>query len=402
VTGSNGKTTSVRLLSALCAEQGWERGHTCTDGVFLGGARVVEGDYSDPAGARRVVRDPRVQAAILETARGGFLRRGLAVSSADVVLVTNVTADHFGEYGIHDLGGLADAKLGLARALRPGGMLVLNAETPELVARAQALDLLKGWFAADHDHPLLQAHRARGGATCAPGDGELLLHAGGRTVSLGALADLPLLLGGVARYNLTNLAGAALAASALGLPAEVIARVLRRFGGSRHDNPGRLEYWSLPGLKVLMDYAHNPEGMEALLGIARTLVPGTPEGGRLGILLGQAGNRGDREIRDLAASAAKFGPGLVVLKDEESFLRGRTLGEVPALLRDQLLAEGLPPETITPRIATDREAVRLALAWARPGDILALPVHELRAREEVGNMLDQLLAEGWKPGEPLP
>src|SRR5690606_4543156 len=125
VTGSNGKTTTVRLLTAIAVAHGWHTANSCTDGLYLDGALIEGGDYSGPAGARSLLRDRRTQAAILETARGGLLRRGLAIKRADVAVVTNVSPDHFGEYGIHDLDGLADVKLTVARAIDADGILVL-------------------------------------------------------------------------------------------------------------------------------------------------------------------------------------------------------------------------------------------------------------------------------------
>ncbi len=181
VTGSNGKTTTVRLVAACLRAQGWRPGYCCTDGVFVDGAAVETGDYSGPAGARRVLRDERVEAAVLETARGGILRRGLAVTRADAAVVTNVSADHFGEYGIHDLEALADVKLTVGAVVRPGGVLVLNADDPMLRAKAPGLERRFGrcpdlaWFAADADDPFLVGHRAAGGATCGVRAGRLRL-----------------------------------------------------------------------------------------------------------------------------------------------------------------------------------------------------------------------------------
>ena len=172
VTGSNGKTTTVRLIAACNRAQGRRPGYSCTDGLFVGDEWIERGDYSGPVGARTVLRDQRVEAAVLETARGGILRRGLAVARADVAVVTNVSADHFGEYGIHDLDSLADVKLTVGAVVPPGGLLVLNADDATLRAKAAGLarrygrDLPLGWFAQDADDVLLAQHRGAGGASC--------------------------------------------------------------------------------------------------------------------------------------------------------------------------------------------------------------------------------------------
>src|SRR5450755_1740470 len=241
VTGSNGKTTTVRLLAACARAQGLRASFNCTDGVFCGEQMLVAGDYSGPAGARKVLREHRTQAAILETARGGILRRGLAVSQANVAVATNVSSDHFGEYGIDDLEGLADTKLTVGAVVPEGGLLVLNADDPLL--RRQAGALVKrfgrspplGWFAASADGKALREYRERGEPTCGVQEGRLQLHHGGAVHDLGGIADMPLSMNGVATYNIANLTGAALAAAALGIAPATIAGVLGRFGASIHD-----------------------------------------------------------------------------------------------------------------------------------------------------------------------
>jgi UDP-N-acetylmuramyl tripeptide synthase len=385
VTGSNGKTTTVRLIAACAQAQGWRAGYSCTDGVFVADAMLEPGDYSGPAGARRVLRDGRVEAAVLETARGGILRRGLAVSRADVAVVTNVSADHFGEYGIHDLGALADVKLTVGSVVPEGGVLVLNADDAMLRAKSAGLGRRFGrcpplaWFAADADDPCLTAHHQRGGSTCGVRSGRLVLVHRGVEHDLGEVARMPLTVGGRAGYNVANLMAAALAAVGLGVPAAKVAGVFAHFGERVTDNPGRMMRFERNGVQVLVDYAHNPEGLAGLLDVATSL---RGDGGRLGMVLGHAGNRGDRDIERLAETAAQFAPALVVIKELEGYLRGREPGEVPRILRGALLRAGLPGEALEMR-STELDAVRCALEWGRPGDVLALPVHGLAARAAV-------------------
>jgi UDP-N-acetylmuramyl tripeptide synthase len=400
VTGSNGKTTSTRLLSAMASAQGRTPGFTCTDGIFVAGELVEAGDFSGPMGARAVLRDRRVDLAILETARGGILRRGLAVQSADVALVTNVSPDHFGEYGVHSLAELAQVKLVVARAVARRGLLVLNADDAQLAAQAftlaSTLPATLAWFSCDDDHPGLREHRQQHGATCGVREDRLHLHWQGACHDLGTVSAMPLSAGGHATYNVSNLAGAALAAAGLGINPAIIASVLATFGAAHGDNPGRLEIWRFGGLTIFMDYAHNPEGLEGLLKVA-TAGQGT---GRLGLLLGQAGNREDDAIRELAATAARFQLDLVVLKDLEGFMRGREPGEVPGLLRGELTARGLAAERLQ-LVLPEGEAVLTLLGWARAGDVLVLPVHGLEVRNAVGAKLNRLEDEGWSAGDPL-
>jgi cyanophycin synthetase len=389
VTGSNGKTTSVRLIAACTLAAGGLPAYCCTDGVFLAAELLASGDYSGPAGARRVMRERRAQAAIVETARGGILRRGIALSHAHVALVTNVSADHFGEYGIDDLEGLADVKLSVAGLLGAEGLLVLNAEDAQLLGRAPRLAERFGatpplaWFALDADHEVLRAHRAEGGSTCGVRGGRLILSHAGAEHDLGAITALPLTVEGSATYNIANLAGAALAAAALGVPPATIAAVFARFGKAVTDNLGRLMRFERHGVRILVDYAHNPEGLRGLLQVAEHLRAGR---GRLGMLLGHAGNRRDAEIEALACAAAEFHPALIVIKENEAHLRGRPPGEIPQVLHATLRRAGLPEESLPVRMS-ELEAVRCALEWARPGDVLALPVHSSAAREAVLAML---------------
>ncbi len=342
-------------------------------------------------------RAPGVQAAILETARGGLLRRGLAVQQAQVAVVTNISDDHFGEYGIHDLTGLAAVKLTVARALDASGLLVLNADDEMLVAQSAQLDCPIGWFAHDDGLPRLRAARERGGATCGVSQGRLLLSWRGERHDLGEVDAMPLSFGGRAAYNIENIAAAALAAAALGIRAETIAATLARFGSQRADNPGRLQHWQFGSLQVYVDYAHNPDGLHGLLEIATT----QRADGRLGLVLGQAGNREDAAIRELATVAAGFRPVRVLLKDIEGYLRGRTTGEVAAIVREQLQHDGVRADAIIDCL-DEVAAVRDLLAWAQSGDVLVLPSHGVDARRQIRSLLDTLDAQHWLPGKALP
>jgi cyanophycin synthetase len=181
------------------------------------------------------------------------------------------------------------------------------------------------------------------------------------------------------------MAGAALAAVALGVAPDTIAAVFARFGASIHDNPGRMMRFNRGGVTVLVDYAHNPEGLRGFLKVAEHLRGGT---GRLGLLLGHAGNRKDADIEELAQVAAEFKPALVVVKEDEAHLRGRSPGEIPRILRAELERLGLPGSALA-LANSEAEAAHHALDWARPGDVLAFPVHSSSARATVVAMLDK-------------
>lgn len=389
VTGSNGKTTVVRLVAACAKAAGWRPGLSCTDGLYVDGEVVDAGDYSGPFGARTILRHPRVEAAVLETARGGILRRGLAVQRASAAVVTNISADHFGEYGIRDLDGLADAKLTVGYAVAAQGLLVLNADDPTLVARSVTLAPRYGtvprlgWFALDADHPLLVEHRRRGGSTCGVRRDELVLAHEGREHGLGDVAGFPLAVGGRARYNVANLAAAALAAAALGVPPSASAAALRHFGSTPADNPGRMMRYDIGGAHVLVDYAHNPASLSSVLEVAGDL---KRPGARLGLMLGHAGNREDADLVRVSAVVAGFRPDLVVVKETRDYLRGREPGEVPRIILGALRAHGLPDSAL-PVESSEIDAARHLLDWARPGDVVVLLVHSRDARAAVLEML---------------
>jgi cyanophycin synthetase len=400
VSGTNGKTTSVRLLAAMAKRAGRCVGYCCTEGVFVDGQAIESGDYSGPGGARAVLRQPGIDFAVLEMARGGILRRGLAIVSAQLALITNVSPEHFGEYGVDSIDDLADAKLVLAGTLGRDGTLVLNADDPVLLARAAGVACKLALFALDYAHPALAPQRAQGAPCCGVQDGRLMLFHDNRTHDLGAIAAMPLTMQGSARYNIANCAGAALSAAVIGIAPALIAQVLAQFGQSRHDNPGRLERWDLPGLTVLLDYAHNPEGLSGLLAVARGLSELSGRG-RIGLLLGQAGNRSDDAIGELAAAAAQFAPDRIVIKDIKGYLRGRDAGTVPALLHAALLQSGIAANNIV-IVLPEVDAACALLRWAETGDVLVLPVHDTDSKKQLQDLLDTLQADGWHCGQPLP
>ena len=389
VTGTNGKTTTVRLLASIATAAGLTPGITSTDRIEIGGEVVDLGDYSGPGGARTLLRDRRVEIGILETARGGMLRRGLTVTGAEAALVTNIAADHLGEFGVLDLPSLTEAKLLIARAVRPGGRIVLNADDAELLAAAGRLALPITWFSLDAANPTVLAHLTAGGDACYQEDGALVLARGKDRTAVIRVEEIPVTLGGAARHNVANALGALGLAAAAGLPVKAIAEGLR----SLTSNLGRAVFLELGGCGILVDYAHNPHGMSAIVDLASRL-----QGKRRLLVLGQAGDRDDEAIRNLARAAWALRPDRLIIKELPEMLRGRGLGEVPAVLRDEFLRLGAAPGSIT-ITETELEGIRDALAWAQPGDLLVLLAHT--QRDEVFALLDRLREGGWRAGEPV-
>jgi UDP-N-acetylmuramyl tripeptide synthase len=395
VTGSNGKTTTTRLVAAMQRAADRSTGWSCSDGVWVNDAQLESGDYSGPAGARAVLRDARVEAAVLETARGGILRRGLAVTRADAAIVTNISADHFGEYGVASERDLAEVKAVVALVLGEGGCLVLNADDALLVEWGSRLTVRRAWFSAAREHPALDAHVLAGGSAAIVRDDRMMMGRDGTWHDLGAVDDMPLTLRGAAPHNVQNILGAALLALETGVSLDVIRHTLATFGASPGDNPGRLQVTDVGGVTVLVDYAHNPDGLAALCETAKTL----PARRRL-LLLGQAGNRDDEQLRALvraAWSVTHFDR--VIVKEIPDLLRGRPFGQLSRILADELSALGVPEERV--EIAgTELDAVRRALTWAADGDLLVCPIHS--EKSAVLALLQELRETDWRAGTALP
>lgn len=400
VTGSNGKTTTTRLVAAMWRQAGKVAGFCCSDGVWVDEEQLDSGDFSGPAGARTVLRDTRVQAAVLETARGGILRRGLAVHRASSAIITNIAADHFGEYGVHTLHDLAATKFVVARAVGDAGRLVLNADDATIVAHAPTLRIGQppvplAWFSMEPTHPALDDHVLGGGDAATLHDGHVMLHHDMVWHDLGEAAAMPLTLGGTAPHNIANILGASLLGAVTGIPIEAIRETLRTFGASSTDNAGRLQLYQFGEMRALVDYAHNPDGLAALCKTANAL----PATRRL-LVLGQAGNRDDSQLRALvnaAWSVTHFDR--VIIKEMERMLRGRALGELPAVFTDELRRLGVPSDQV--EVApSEFEAMRRAFAWAREGDVLVCPVHT--DKQLVLEWLARVRDARWLPGMTLP
>lgn len=392
VTGTNGKSTTVRLVAAMAAAAGKVAGLCSTDWVRVGDEVLDRGDYSGPGGARLVLRDARTEVAVLETARGGIQRRGLALQAPACTAVLNVTPDHLGEWGSWDLEELADIKMVLARAVRPGGRAVLNAEDARIVARSRGLAGQVLWFALNPEAPALAAARAKGQPWAALIDGELWLSESGRTRPIQRADRIPCALYGAARHNLANALVAIALGNHLGLSDAALAQGLEQFGRNPDDNPGRLVLFDLGGLKALVDFAHNPDGQVALLDTAKRL-----GAKRTLVVLGQAGDRDNASILELVRVTVEAQPERIVIKEMQKYLRGRAPGEIPALIENELLRLGYPPRAIS-HAGSEAEALEQAVTWGQPGDVLLMFSHADRS----GSLARLAAARdaGWRPGQP--
>ena len=368
ITGTNGKTTSVRMTAAMVRAAGRVAGICSTDWIAVDDTIIDRGDYSGPGGARTVLRDRRVEVAILETARGGLLRRGLALDHAQAVLITNIAEDHLGEFALHDLRELADLKWVVTKALDATGRLVLNAGDPLLSEYARGSDARITWFSPDADTMGLHEHLHGSGDTFTLEDGEIVYWSGDRRQALLPVAEIPMTLGGAATHNVSNALGAAALAAALDIPLEAVAQGLRN--ARREDHPGRLNVFEFDGVKAIVDFAHNPHGMQALFDTGSNL-----DAKRRLVLIGQAGDRSDQSINELADAAWAMQPDRIIIKEMGRYARGRELGEVPGILRRRFLQLGARAEILSYQ-EHELDAVREAVQWSRNGDVLILLIHE--------------------------
>ncbi len=372
VTGTNGKSTTVRLTAEIVRQAGLVPGLSSTDWIRVGDDVLDTGDYSGPGGARAVLRDSRTQIAILETARGGLLRRGLGSPRATAAAVLNVSEDHLGEWGIGDLAGLVEVKFLVAKALASSGHLILNADEAPVRKRGQRAICTPFWFSLDASQELVAQARASDGDACYLQEGILHMARAGTTTALMAEDQIPLTLGGRARFNTSNALAATALASCAGLSVDAIRGGLQAFESSPSSNPGRSNVFEIDGVTVFADFAHNPHGTRALFEMAQAFEPR-----RTLVLLGQAGDRQDEEIRALVEATWAGRPDKIIIKEMKGHLRGRSEGAMVALIERELIRVGAPPDVIE-HAPSEVEAVQQALHWARPGDLLLLLLHAQR------------------------
>ncbi|WP_446663585.1 tetratricopeptide repeat protein [Flexivirga sp. B27] len=374
VTGTNGKTTTTRLIAHLGMSAGRRTGWSSTDGVLVDGEVVESGDYSGPGGARAVLGAPGVEFGVLETARGGMLWRGLGTAYNDVSVVTNVSADHLGMDGIDTLDQLAEVKAIITKVTKPEGWVVLNGDDPRVWAmRGTARG--KPWcFSLDPESPSLREALDAHGRGITVLDGDIaVLERGGSVDRLVSLVDVPMTMSGLSEHNIANALAGAAAGLGAGLPRDAVVEGLRTFTPDHRLNPGRMNIYSvtLPqgGMAtVVLDMAHNEAGLEALLRVGRGLVR---PGSQLQLGLGTGGDRTD-EILVRLGEMAGLGADRVQIQHKEHYLRGRSMEELESFLREGLSHVGVLPTASWP---DEFSGLTGLLAAAHDGDVLALMTH---------------------------
>ncbi len=362
ISGTNGKSTVTRMIAHILGRSGRHVGFTTSDGIAVDGRMIEPGDWTGPGGAAAILGRSDVDVAVLETARGGILLRGVGYASNEASVLTNISADHLDLQGIHTLPELAAAKATICRITKPDGWVVLNADDRHVAAVAGLVRARVALFSLNPDaSPVLRAHVERGGRAYVVRRGALAELEAGATHRIVDVDEIPAALGGLARHNVANALAAAGGARAMGATIEQVADGLRDFRPSADRSPGRLNLFRHGKRVVIVDFAHNEAGLEALLDVADGIAGGgAARTWPVVAIIGTAGDRPDDTIRGIGRLAGARA-GRVVVKETLPYLRGRERGEMVALLLAGI-AEGAA------------EARRHPGGGAR--DAAATPVHE--------------------------
>jgi cyanophycin synthetase len=362
ITGTNGKTTTTRLTAHIYRQTGKVVGYTTTDGVYIQEYLVEKGDNTGPFSAGTILKDPTVEVAVLETARGGILRSGLAFDNCDIGVVLNVAADHLGIGGIDTIEQMARVKSVVAESVKPEGYAVLNADDPLVAAMAQQVNCKVAYFSLNPDNPLILDHVRRHGFAAVYENGYLSIVEGKWTLRIEKAVNAPITMGGMAPFMIANALAGCLAAYVQGVDIEVIRQGIRTFNPSVASTPGRMNLFDMGDYRILIDYAHNPHGYEAVGSFVRNW-----EGTKIGVI-GAPGDRRDEDLILLGNIAAGIFDRIIIKEDEDK--RGRQLGEVA-----DLIAKGVyqtNPSLSCEIVLDEAEAIQTILDRAIKGDLITI------------------------------
>jgi len=386
VTGTNGKTTTTRLLAHIVKNNGYKVGFTTSDGIYIQNHMMEKGDTTGPISAEYILKDPTVEFAVLETARGGILRSGLGFSRCDIAVVTNIQEDHLGISDIHTLDDLSRVKSTVAKSVKKDGWAILNAEDEQCVKIASELSCNVAYFSMDEENPLIKKLSKEGKIVAVYENGFITVKKGEWKIRVERATHVPLTLGGKAKFMIANALAATLAAYLWGFKTEDISLSLQTFIPSVAQTPGRMNIFDFKRFKVLIDFAHNPSGY---LGV-EDFLNSVDANKKIGIIAG-VGDRRDEDIKECAKIAGRMFDHIIIR--QEKHLRGRTEQEIIDLILTGIAESG---RNVTHEIITKEvEAIKHAINSAEEGTfIVALSDVVTNAIEIVQEYLDKENEEG--------
>jgi cyanophycin synthetase len=381
VTGTNGKTTTTRLLAHIIKNVGYRVGFTTSDGIYVHNHLLEKGDTTGPLSAEFILKDPTVEFAVLETARGGILRSGLGFSQCDIGIVTNITEDHLGISDIDTLDDLALVKSVVVRSVKKEGWAVLNAEDPKCVDLAKGLDCKVAYFSMNEEHPVIVEHCKTGGVAAVYESGYVTIKKGDWKIRIEKVTTIPLTFGGRAKFMIGNILAASLASYLFGFKTESIKLSLETFIPSPALTPGRMNIFNFKNFTVMIDFAHNPAGFIAISDFLSTVK--SPK--KIGIMAG-VGDRRDEDIVEIGRLGAKMFDHIIIR--QEKHLRGRLEENIVALVVQGI--KSVDKKVTYETIPKEVEAIKHAISIAEPGTfIVALSDVVTNAIDIVQEYLDK-------------
>ncbi len=381
ITGTNGKTTTTRLMAHIVKNNGYKVGFTTSDGIYVQNHMMEKGDTTGPLSAEYILKDPTVEFAVLETARGGILRSGLGFSRCDIAIITNIQEDHLGISDIHNLDDLARVKSTVVKSVKKDGWAILNAEDDQCLKIANELSCNVAYFAMDENNPKAKQFSKEGKIVAVYENGFITIKKGEWKMRVERATHVPLTMGGKAKFMIANVLAATLAAYLQGFKTEDISLSLQTFIPSAAQTPGRMNIFEFKRFKVLIDFAHNPSGYKGVEEYLST-VEATK---KIGIIAG-VGDRRDDDIRECASIAARMFDHIIIR--QEKHLRGRTEEEIIGLIMEGISQSGR--NVTTEIIKKEVEAIKHAIDNAEDGSfITALSDVVTNAIEIVQEYLDK-------------
>lgn len=363
ITGTNGKTTTTQLISHVVASKGYKVGHTTTSGIYIQGVQLQSGDCTGGQSAEFVLKDPTVNFAVLETARGGMLRSGLGFHTCDIAVVTNVAADHLGQRDIYTVEEMAAVKGVLPRTVRKTGWAVLNADDDLVYAMRERLECRVALFSMNEHSPRIREHAENGGLAAVYEEGYITIYKNSYKLRIDRAAEFPITLGGRATFNIENALAAALACYCHGFDKDDIKTALRTFVPSAAKTPGRMNVYKFPQFEVIVDYAHNTHGIEKFA----EFLNATEATRKVGVVSG-LGDRREEDTLGFARVAGRIFDEVVLRQDRD--LRGKTADELKELMTRGLRLDA--PHVPITYIENEMEAIDHVLQTAQPGSVVVL------------------------------